>query len=99
MTTDRRETLRQYIERTVREVAREYGVTQREVREVHDEQSWYLEWWRRILADAASGAVIDARTLDALEPLHRQHLRHDYPSSIPAGYVLPEARATRGGAR
>jgi hypothetical protein len=94
--TPRRETLRQFTERRIREVAQEYGVTQKEVRDpdVYPASHWYGEWFDAIKADAAAGKVIDTRALDALEPMHRRYIAHDYPNAIPAGYVFPEATRT-----
>jgi hypothetical protein len=91
-TTIRRETLRQFTERRIREIAAEYDVTMREVRELYPAAQWYDEWWNAIRRDAADGQIIDQQTLDALIPMHRRYLAHDYPRSIPAGYVFPEAR-------
>ena len=92
MKTELRETLRQYADRRVREIATEHGVTLSEVRSLYTDQWWYTERWEGIQQDAAVGKVIDRRALDSLEPMHRRHLAHDYPRSIPVGYVFPEAR-------
>jgi hypothetical protein len=93
MTADtRRETLRQFTDRRVREIATEYGVTMREVRDIYGPQWWYDQWWSAILHDARNGQEIDRRTLDTIEQHHRRYLAHDWPHSIPTGYIFPEAR-------
>jgi hypothetical protein len=82
-----RETLHQYTERRVREIASEYSLTQAEVRRLYD---WYAEWWGAVLTAVESGQVLPARTLNALERYHRYRVAHDYPAAVPIGYVLPD---------
>jgi hypothetical protein len=62
------------------------------VRALYPTSRWYGEWWDGLRADASRGEVVDRRALDRLEPLHRHVILHDWPRSVPAGYVLPEAR-------
>jgi hypothetical protein len=90
--TDRRETLRQYADRRIREIATEYGVTMTEVRTCYPVTWWAQEWWTAIRDDARNGKVIDRRALDALDPVQLRHIAHDWPGAIPAGYVFPWAR-------
>lgn len=90
--TAKRETLHQFADRRVRELATEYDLTMVKVRDAYPLIWWADEWWATIRRDAADGQVIDRRTLDSLDSYRRYHIAHDYPSAIPSGYVFPEAR-------
>ena len=69
------ETLRQFTDRRVREIAREYGVTQVEVRDLY---FWPDYHWRAILAAVKAGNGVSRRVYDALPESQRYHLTHDY---------------------
>lgn len=94
------ETLRQYRERQIREIAARYSIAQTEVRGAYpdDDPRWYGEWWAAIVERARDGQTIDAATLDAVEPHNRRYLLHDYPRAVPAGYLPPDVRALNAAA-
>lgn len=80
------ETLRQYTERRVREIAADHGVTQAEVRGLYD---WYDAWWKAVQVAAEVGQMLPKQTMKTLTPLHQYHVAHNWPKAVPAGYVLP----------
>lgn len=88
------DSLADYAERRIAEIAADYGITQSEVADIWpvDSDRWYSERWQAVQQAARSGEVIDVDTLDALTKHNRRYLAHDYPDSIPYGYVLPEFR-------
>lgn len=89
------ETLHEYRDRQIREIAARYSITPGEVRDAYpdDDYRWYSEWWEAIVERARNGETIDAATLDAVEPHNRRYLLHDYAGAIPAGYLPPDVRA------
>lgn len=91
-------TLRQYEDMQARAYCQENGLSLAYYWREQPRGMFLHDWSREMLEFCANGGVIKASTLDAIirasngDELSIYHFRHDYPRSIPDGYILPSAR-------
>lgn len=67
----------------------------RELEEVYSDQDLAQQWISEVYKAAREGAVLSRYVLDGLYTIRDTllfRLMHDYPGSIPEGYLTPRAR-------
>lgn len=85
----------QYYNVRIAELARNYRMSRLAVIEMMpapDNDYWYSLYWEEVLQAVKLGQTLSPNVLGSLTPHNRRYVAHDYPSSIPEGYVLPEAQ-------